>query len=904
MRRFLQQFASLVVLLLLAASVIEIMVGEVPEALAILAIVTINALLGIIQEGRAERALRALRAITAPAATVRRGGETVVVAERDLVPGDIVAFEAGAFVPADLRLLESNNLQIDEASLTGESNAVTKDAGATVPPSASLGDRLNMAYKGSVVMNGRGLGVVVATGMQTEIGHIARLIQSLPVTATPLQHRLEQVGRTLAYAALAICAVVFMLALYRDLGEVLQAATGDGFRERVSSALASDAHRARIGVITLNAFLTSVALAIAAVPEGLPAVVTINLALGMRDMARRHALVRQLHAVETLGNVSVICTDKTGTLTQNEMTVVQLHTPDLHLDVTGAGYLPEGEFLHRGTPVAIQEAPSAELLLTAALLSSDASLHEESGSSEVSAQTYRVLGDPTEGALVVAAAKAGLYRDDVEAMQPRTHEIPFDADRKRMSTLHAPTERSNFLLFVKGAPDSILERCTNVLSGGAATALTPAYREHLANLNRTLAHQIFRVLAVAYREFDSTPAMDDADAIERELTLIGLIAIKDVPRPEVKSALAEARAAGMRTVMITGDYPATAEAIGHEVGLLTAPAIVVSGAELETMSEEELAARVETVDIFARVSPTHKLRIVDALHRRGHVVAMTGDGVNDAPALKAADIGVAMGKSGSDVARETADIVLTDNNYASIVSAVEQGRRIYDNIRRVVYFLLSCNLAEIVVILIPVLLGYPIPLTALQILWLNLLTDGAPAVALGVEKAAPDVMLRPPRPPRQPIIDRTMLLGVGVQSAAIAAAALTAFVVALNRGDVAAARNCAFITLAVSELLRAHTARSENHLVWKIGILSNSALQYATGLSLVLLLAVVYWPPLQSIFGTASPSWNDWLITLPLAALPALIAECLKLWRSRHCGSASRRPSAPVAPQPGLARPL
>jgi len=870
----LDQFNNFLVIILIAAAVISLLLGEIEEAAAILAIVVLNAILGVVQERRAEEALAALKKMAAPEARVLRGGHRVTVPARELVPGDVVFLEAGNYVPADLRLVESVNLRIDEASLTGESVAVEKRADAVLPEDTTLGDRLNCAFMGTTVTYGRGKGVVTATGMKTQIGLIAEMIQSFEAEPTPLQRRLDQLGRWLGWGSLAICGLVFLVAVVRDtdIGLIFQ----EGVR----------AYLQRYTQMVVDLFLTAVSLAIAAVPEGLPAVVTICLALGMREMIRRNALIRRLPAVETLGSATAICSDKTGTLTQNEMTAVRLYVANLRLDVSGEGYQPVGSFSNYGDPVDPRGHPEALALLTGALLCSDARLERDG-------DDYRMVGDPTEGALVVAAAKAGLWREEVEERMPRVAEIPFDSDRKRMSTIHQVNGRppegleerppGGYIVYVKGAPDVILPRCHSILEGGHGVPLTPARRQHIENVNRDLGGEALRVLAVAFRTLDALPQEMDPESVERDLTLIGLVAMIDPARPEVRPAVEKARQAGIRTIMVTGDYPDTARAIAQEIGLLRPGGEVVSGVELNEMSDEELAERIERVDVFARVSPQHKVRIVEALKARDHVVAMTGDGVNDAPALKRADIGVAMGITGTDVSKEVADMVLTDDNYASIVSAIEQGRIIYSNIRKFVYYLLSCNMAEIMVIFLAALAGQQPPLTPIQLLWLNLLTDGAPALALGLEQGDPDIMDQPPRPPREPVINRPMVRGIVVQTVAITAAVLTAFVLGLRweNGDAALARTMAFVTLSASELLRAYTARSERYPLVKLGLFSNPYMQYAVGASVALLLAVVYLPFLRPVFDTVPLGAREWMVVGPLLFVPALVAEVNKWLESR-----------------------
>ncbi|HID88185.1 MAG TPA: cation-translocating P-type ATPase [Anaerolineales bacterium] len=871
----LNQFNSFLVWILIGAALISLVLGEIEETAAILAIVVLNAILGAVQERRAEEALAALRRMAAPDARVLRDGHRVTVPARELVPGDVVFLEAGNYVPADLRLVESVNLRIDEASLTGESVAVEKQADAVLPEETVLGDRVNCAFMGTTVTYGRGTGVVTDTGMQTQIGLIAEMIQSYEEEPTPLQRRLDQLGRWLGWATLSICGLVFVVAVIRDTD------LGIFLREGATAYL--DYYSQMV----IDLFLTAVSLAIAAVPEGLPAVVTICLALGMREMIRRHALIRRLPAVETLGSATAICSDKTGTLTQNEMTAVRLYVANLRLDISGEGYQPEGVFTNYGTPVDPRERPEVMALLTGGLLCSDARLEKDEDG-------YRMVGDPTEGALVVAAAKAGLWREEVEARLPRVAEIPFDSDRKRMSTVHSLNGgrpagttgeyTARYVVYVKGAPDVVLPRCHSILEDGVDIPLTPARRQHIENVNRDLGREALRVLAVAYRLMDELPETLDPDEIERDLTLIGLIAMIDPARPEVRPAVEKARRAGIRTIMVTGDYPDTARAIAEQIGLLRPGGEVLTGAELNRLSNEELENRIERVDVFARVSPQHKVRIVEALKAHDHVVAMTGDGVNDAPALRRADIGIAMGITGTDVTKEVADMVLTDDNYASIVAAIEQGRIIYSNIRKFVYYLLSCNLAEIMVIFLAALAGQQPPLTPIQLLWLNLLTDGAPALALGLEKGEPDIMEQPPRDPKEPVINRPMVRGIVIQTIAITTVVLVAYLLGLRweNGHPQLAGTMAFVTLSASELLRAYTARSERTPLARLGLFTNPYMQYAVGASILLLLGAVYLPFLQPIFDTIPLGWREWAAIGPLLAIPALVAEINKWLLNRQ----------------------
>jgi len=881
----LDQFNNFIVIILIVAAVLSFLLGEMVEASAIMAIVVLNAVLGVIQEGKAEEALAALKKMAAPEALVLRGGHRIAVPARELIPGDVVFLEAGNYVPADLRLIESVNLKIDEASLTGESVPVEKVADKVLSEDAPLGDRVNSAFMGTTVTYGRGAGIVVATGMQTQIGLIAEMIQSYEDEPTPLQVRLDQLGRWLGWGSLIICGIVFIETIIQDTNLSIIASQG----------LMPYLVQTQQQIVEL--FIIAVSLAIAAVPEGLAAVVTICLALGMREMVQRHALIRRLPAVETLGSATIICSDKTGTLTQNEMMAVRLYVANLRLDVSGEGYQPRGEFTHYGKPADPRDNSEMMALLTGSQLCSDARL--EPLESEDGEEQYRIVGDPTEGAMVVAATKAGLWRDEVEKRLPRVAEVPFDSDRKRMSTIHrldgppthsGGTEGSKnggleYIAYVKGAPDVMLSLCSAILEDGVDVELTPGRRNHIENTVRDMGREGLRVLSVAYRHLDRLPEKVTADEIERELSLIGLVAMIDPARPEVRPAVEQARKAGIRTMMITGDYPDTARAIAQEIGLLRPGGEVMTGAELNETSDEQLAERIDNVDVFARVSPRHKVRIVESLKAQDHIVAMTGDGVNDAPALKRASIGVAMGITGTDVSKETADMVLTDDNYASIVSAVEQGRIIYSNIRKFVYYLISCNMAEVMVIFLATLLGSPPPLNAIQLLWLNLLTDGAPALALGLEKGDPDIMEQPPRPVREPIINRFMLTGIVVQTLAITAAVLTAYYIgwAWNPSNPALAQTMGFVTLSASELIRSYTARSERVSLFRLGVFSNKYMQYAVLVSILLLLSVVYIPFFQPVFNTVPLGIQEWTVVLPLLLVPGVAAEITKAtvrWRT------------------------
>ena len=866
------QLNNFVIILLIVAAIISAVVSYMHnepyvESIAILAIIVLNSVLGVVQESRAEQAMEALKKMAAPDTLVLRGGKRINIPSDELVPGDVVLLEAGNFIPADLRLIEAVNLKVDEAALTGESEAVEKDASAVLDADSSLGDRINTAYMGTVVSYGRGKGVVAETGMKTQLGNIAAMLQRVENEQTPLQKSLDQLGKTLGWAALGICAIVFAAG-------VLQ------------------------GGNLLEMFMVAVSLAIAAVPEGLPAIVTIALALGMREMVKRHALIRRLSAVETLGSATMICSDKTGTLTQNIMTVTSLWADGVTVDVSGTGYNTRGEFQMNGSPVNLNDHSSLSTVLWAGSLNNDSQLtHDESDGDD---KAVKIQGDPTEGSILIAAEKAGLDVGALNDAYPRVKEIPFDSDRKRMITIHeireAKTEdyspfdksvKTGYVVVVKGAPDVVATLCDRYQTQSDQPApMTEEYLQNLHVANDAMTGQALRMLGVAYQYIPELPKELNPDELEKDLIFAGLIGMIDPARPEVRPALEEAANAGIRTIMITGDHAKTGKAIAESIGLLREGHSVMTGNELDDVSDEDLRQVVKTTDVFARVSPEHKMRIVDALRDNGEVVAMTGDGVNDAPAIKRADIGVSMGITGTDVAQGAADMILTDDNYVSIVSAVEQGRVIYANIRKFVYYLVSCNLAEILIIFLPTAFGklmFPgserailSPLAPIQILWLNLITDGAPALALGTEKGDPDIMQQPPRPPKEPIINKSMWGGVAVQAIAITIATLVAYFIGLGHDELYA-ETMAFVTLSFSELLRAFTGRSARHSIFKIGVFTNKWMNIAVLFSATLVLAVVYIPALNPLFSTEPLTTTEWLQIVPLIFLPAVVTELYKL---------------------------
>lgn len=840
-RRLAAQFQDFLVLILLAASVVSFAVGEHTDALLIFVIVVLNAVLGMVQEGRAERALSALKQMAAPHAVVVRNGQTIDIPARELVPGDVVLVEAGTVVPADLRLVEVASLKVEEAALTGESVPVEKDAGSELMAKAPLAERSNMLYMGTTVVLGRGQGIVVATGMDTEMGRIAGLLTTAPEGATPLQERLNSLGKILGTATLIISALVFLTGIIRD------------------------GH----GADWLQLFLVAVSLAVAAIPEGLPAVVTIVLALGMQRMVAKNAIVKKLHSVETLGSTTVICTDKTGTLTQNKMAAVALWADRKLYAVSGSAYGSAGEITLDNRPLTKQQIQELSLTFMTAALCNDARVRE---TDELEPE---LVGDPTEGALLGLAAKGGLTPQGLIPDYPRITEVPFDSRRKLMSTVH-PALDGGYLVLTKGAPDVVLARSKRLLVDGAEVELTADLAAEIKAQNIKWAGQALRVLALAYRKLSQLPPADDLGAVEEELTFLALVGLKDPLRPEAKQAVQRCRSAGIRTVMITGDHPQTALAIGRELGLAT-DTQVLTGADLEDFTPEQLKEQAQKVNVYARVAPEHKSAIVQALQEQGEIVAVTGDGVNDAPALKRADIGVAMGITGTDVAKGAADMILTDDNFASIVAAVEEGRVIYANIRKFVYFLLSCNVGEVLIVFLAELLALPLPLLPVHLLWLNLLTDAFPALALGVEQAEPGIMQRPPRSPREPLLDRFMQYKIAAQGLALTAAILGVFWIALSRFDLQTARTMAFATLVVAELLRSLSSRSERTFIFKLGLFTNSSLIIGIMVSLLAFFITIYVPSLGSLFKTTFLSPMHWQYILPAALFPTIVAEISKV---------------------------
>lgn len=838
----LRQFTSIIIWVLIGAAVISGLLQEWVDATAILAIVLLNALLGFLQEYRAEQSIAALKKLSITMAHVIRQGEIRSIPARELVQGDLIQIEAGDRVPADGRMVYATGLQTQEASLTGESTPVVKSTEPIPHIDVLLGDRHNMIFMGTITVSGKGRALVTGTGAQTELGKIAALIHQEAQAEreeTPLQRRLEHLGQTLLWLSLGIVVVVFLLGALR-------------------------------GVPLVTMFLTAVSLAVAAIPEGLPAVVTITLALGVTRMVKRHALIRRLPAVETLGSTTVICSDKTGTLTKNEMTVTTLYQGGEIFTVTGEGYAPVGEIRLDSAPTTPALKPGLMTLLRASVLCNGAELRLE-------AFLWKIVGDPTEGALLVAAAKAGLTKPHLEQENPWLGEVPFDSERKKMTMVRRTP--SGPVAFVKGAPDVLLRDCQAWLTqSGEIQPLTDLIRQEITATNQRLASHALRVLGVAMRLLDRSPDAYDATSLERDLVFLGLVGMKDPIRPEAKAAVEACRAAGIRTVMITGDHKDTAGAIAKELGLMEPDAQAISGAELNQLSDEELRDRVKAAAVYARVTAEHKLRVVRAWKQQGAVVAMTGDGVNDAPALKAADIGVAMGISGTDVTKEAADMVVTDDNFASIAAAVEEGRAIYDNIRKSVYYLLSCNISEILLMLLATLFGLPLPLLPVQILWINLVTDGLPALALAIDPADTGLMQRPPRPPQEPFLTRVRLLRLFVQGTFIAAITLLAFLYCLYGMDLNLdrARTLTFTVMVLAQLFHALNNRSEDRSIFALGLWTNKPLLATIGLSVVLQTGIVTWPSLQSIFKVAPFDPEHWVLAIGIGTLPLVAMEIWK----------------------------
>lgn len=849
---FLNQFRDFMVLVLLAATLVSGMLKEYSDAIIIIIIVFLNAFLGFLQEFRAERSFLALKKLSSPLGRVVRGGAIKEIAAEEIVIGDLVMIQAGDRVCADLRLISADGLMIDESPLTGESVAAEKDAATMNNIPSSPGDALNLAFSGTLVTGGSGKGIVLATGMSTEMGRIAALIQEVETHSTPLQKRLANLGKYLVAACLALCFCVVLLGLWR--GEALY-----------------------------GMLMSGISLAVAAIPEGLPAIVTVALALGVQRMVKRKAIVRRLPAVETLGCATVICSDKTGTITQNKMTVKKIFAGGAMFEVQGEGYNAKGGFLKGGRRVEVKSNPHLAQAMTIAVLCNNASL---SGNGR---GNFAITGNPTEGALLISAAKADIWKEELERHFTRLKEYPFSSGRKSMSVVCR--KGAELFLFVKGAPEKILERCTSIYAeGGKSKPLDLKRRKEMLFQVELLAAGALRTLAVAYRPLSHFSEKLDAEELEKDLIFAGFFGMIDPPRPGVFQAIQKCEKAGIRVVMITGDHRHTAVAIARQLGILKSGEEVVTGAELDMLSDKEFGRRIDGYRVFARVNPEHKLRIVRGLKAKGHIVAMTGDGVNDAPAVKEADIGIAMGRSGTEVTREAASLVLADDNFNTIVAAVEEGRSIYDNIRKFIRFLLGCNLGEILTMFLAMLFGLPLPLKPIQILWVNLVTDGLPALALGIDPPEGKVMSRPPRAPTENIFGRGLWLKIISKGFIIGITSLIVFIfIYFDSKNLVYAQSMALATLIITQLIYVFECRSEYLPVWGKKQSSNVFLVAAVSTSVFLLFCILYNSLLRDLFSTYPLSVEDWLLILFAALLPYLINYFFLLGRSSRWAAAKSR---------------
>ncbi|MDO5521568.1 MAG: calcium-translocating P-type ATPase, PMCA-type [bacterium] len=824
--KFLEQFKDFMIITLIAAAGISFLVSllegkcDLVDPIIILLIITLNAILGVIQETKAEHSLDALKKLSAPNALVKRDGAIETIESSKLVPGDIIYLEAGYFVPADARLIESVNLKVEESSLTGESTPVEKEADLILKENTILGERHNLVLSSSIVTYGRGSAIVIKTGMNTEVGHIARMIMNDEAPSTPLQKRLANTSKVLGISALGICIIIFILGLIKKMP-------------------------------IFDMFMTSVSLAVAAIPEGLPAIVTIMLSLGVQRMAKKNSVIRKLPAVETLGSATIICSDKTGTLTQNKMTVTKIHSSD-------------GE--ERMTSTLCKD------ILTMAALCNDSIL-------QIDHKEVTTTGEPTENALVIAAFHNNINKQKLELNYPRVNEIPFDSTRKLMTTVHKMDQC--YRVITKGAPEVVLKLCSNIYSKGSIHCVNTSNLKDIVKQNQIMASQALRVIAIAYKDI---PCQEPISSLEKSLTFLGLIGMIDPPREEVKASVAECKMAGIKPVMITGDHINTACAIGKELGILEHNREAISGAELNTMSDTCLAENIYDYSVFARVSPEHKVRIVKAFQTNNEIVAMTGDGVNDAPALKAADIGCAMGITGTDVAKNAADMILTDDNFATIVSAVKEGRGIYDNIKKAIHFLLSSNIGEIITIFVAILLGLPTPLVAVQLLWVNLVTDSLPAISLGVEPVEKDIMKRKPIPPDHGLFADGLAFKIVFEGIMIGALALSAFYIGYSVYDTMngtfisqplIGRTMCFAVLSLSQLFHAFNMRS-HHSLFTIGIFTNTKMTLSFIICVFMQVIVISYAPLAKVFKVTPLTLPQWSIVALLSFLPIIIVELQK----------------------------
>lgn len=830
---FFNQFKDFMVIVLLAATLISGLLGEYIDAIAIIAIVIINGFLGFFQERKAEKSLEALKELSAPQVHVMRNKKWVKVPAKEVVVGDLMKFASGDRIGADVRLIDVKSLEIEESALTGESVPVQKKSTALLSENPGIGDMENMAFMGTMVTRGSGIGVVVATGMKTQMGQIADLLQKAETAVTPLQRRLEQLGKILITVAILLTILVVLVGVMQ-------------------------------GHDVYTMFLAGVSLAVAAIPEGLPAIVTVALSLGVQRMIKKKAIVRKLPAVETLGCASVICSDKTGTLTQNKMTVTHLWSGGATWTIDGVGYEPRGSFYYEDTEIDPHIEKSLQQLLMFGMLCNHADISEKKGN-------YVLDGDPTEGALLVAAMKGGYTRKGLLEDFEIINEFPFDSTRKMMSVVVKDRKGRKFIV-TKGAPDVLLGRCNTILWDNRQQTLSKDLKGKVQHSIDDLAGQALRTIAVGYRPLSDHSVIYDEREAEKDLMFIGLQGMIDPPRPEVKDAVKECREAGIKTIMITGDHLITAKAIAAQLGILTKNSKVLDGETLSNMTVDELQEIVDDVSVFARVSPEHKLKIVKSLQNNGHIVAMTGDGVNDAPAIKAADIGVAMGITGTDVAKEASSLILLDDNFATIKAAIKEGRNIYENIRKFIRYLLASNVGEILVMLFAMLMALPLPLVPIQILWVNLVTDGLPAMALGLDQPEDDVMKRNPRSPKEGVFARGLGWKVISRGFLIGLMTLIAFITIYHRNpdNLIYAQTIAFATLVMAQLIHVFDCRSEKS-VFARNPFGNKYLVWAVLSSVVLMLIVIYFPPLQPIFHTVPIIATDWLLVLGLASIPTFL---------------------------------
>jgi Ca2+-transporting ATPase len=837
---FIDQFKNFLIIILLAATVVSAFIGEWLDAIVIFVIVIACAILGLYQEFKAEKAVEALKKIAALTARVIRKGEEVEIPARDIVPGDIVVLKTGDKVPADCRLIEEMNLRVDEAPLTGESKPVKKSIPPLEKDDVAVADRKNMLYTATVVTYGHGKGVVTSTGMNTEFGKIAKMIQEVEEEETPLKKRLDVIGKWLGIFSLIICAIAGTIGIIKGHG-------------------------------VLEMFIWGVSLAVAAVPEALPAVVTGALSIGVSKMAKKNAIVRKLPAVETLGCTTVICSDKTGTLTKNEMTVRRVYTNGKMFEVTGVGFQPEGEYLIDGNQVNPREDSNLSLLSKISTLCNDVYLHQTD-------TRWSIIGDPTEGALLVSAIKAGIKVEELRQEMPRIGEVPFESERKRMSTIHSINGIK--VAYIKGAPEIILDLSTHLLKDGKIVPLTEEERGNILKVNEQMASNALRILGLAYRHLPEDLSEYSPETVEKELVFVGLQGMIDPPRDEVIEAMKHCKEAGIKAIMITGDHKLTATAVAKELGQLPeeegSTPRVLTGIELDRMSAQQLEDVIEDIVVYARVSPEHKLRIVDAFKKKGEVVAMTGDGINDAPALKRADIGVSMGITGTDVTKEASSMVLADDNFASIVAAVEEGRAIYDNIKKYLVYLISCNIAEILILGGSFFIGLPLPLVAIQILWVNLTTDGLPALALGVDPPDPDIMRRPPRDPQESVFNRRIMALMTVMALNITLVIVPLFFwylksggyyeqgisEAMKEGILLKGQTIVLAMMILFELINAYNNRSDRHSLFKVGFFKNKWLNWSILSSVVLAVIVIQVPALDRVFHTSYLNMKDWVIVI------------------------------------------